>query len=66
MNHEEDEDAFLYGGFWQPGATESATSQRAAASAPDPRDVEHVSEGEVDDEDDEEEDSVCPTYRQRD
>jgi len=61
MNHEEDEDAFLYGGLSQPGATEATASQRAAALATDARDVEHVSEeGEVDDED-EDEDSVCPT-----
>jgi hypothetical protein len=60
MNHEEDEDAFLYGGFSQPGATYTTTSQRAVGPATDSGDVEHVSEeGEIDD--DEDEDSVCPT-----
>jgi len=58
MNHEEDEDAFLYGGFPQPGAT--SASQRAPAPAADAGDAEHVSEeGEIDD--DEDEDSVCHT-----
>jgi hypothetical protein len=60
MNHEEDEDAFLYGGFPQPGATDIRASQRTAAPAADAGDVEHVSEeGEIDD--DEDENSVRPT-----
>ena len=63
MNQEEDEDAFLYGDASQSGTAGPSSAQHTAATVTDVGDAEPTSEeGEIDNDDEEESDSVSLRY----